>query len=69
MEADSWLEKKPDGLEHQYSLRPDQLAQSVDDMGLLHAADEPVDPEPDADADTEPVASPFKVGSRDRGLG
>ena len=57
MEADSWL-KKADDLEHQYSLPPDQLAQSVDDLGLLQTADEP----PDADTDTTAASSPFKVG-------
>ena len=60
---DSWLEKKSDGLEHQYSLRPDQLAQSVDDIGLLQTDDEPADPEP-PDDDAEPATSPFRVGSQ-----
>ena len=53
MEADSWL-KKADEPEHQYSLPPDQLAQSVDGLGLL----------PDEDTDTAAASSPFRVGNQ-----
>ncbi|KAF0293157.1 hypothetical protein FJT64_008928 [Amphibalanus amphitrite] len=56
METDPWLEKKSDGLEHQYSVRADQLSQSVDDIGLLATA-EPTEP-PES---PQPPTSPFKV--------
>ncbi|KAF0303563.1 hypothetical protein FJT64_024450 [Amphibalanus amphitrite] len=56
METDPWLEKKSDGLEHQYSVRADQLSQSVDDIGLLATA-EPTEPPESPQSPT----SPFKV--------
>ncbi|KAF0308131.1 hypothetical protein FJT64_020607 [Amphibalanus amphitrite] len=56
METDPWLEKKSDGLEHQYSVRADQLSQSVDDIWLLATA-EPTEPPESPQSPT----SPFKV--------